>query len=45
MGAVMIMHWSTAAALAHQHQDDLRRAAERARRTRDRWTRHRIRPG
>ena len=41
----MIMHWSTAAALAHQHQDDLRRAAERARKTGARQSRRRIRPG
>jgi len=40
----MIMHWSTAATLAHQHQDDLRRAAERARRTRGQRSRYRIRP-
>ena len=40
----MIMHWSTAATLARQHQDDLRRAAERFRRTRDRSSRPGIGP-
>ncbi|HEY1280139.1 MAG TPA: hypothetical protein VGF22_10740 [Acidimicrobiales bacterium] len=42
---MMITHWSTAATLAHEHQDDLRRAAERARRTRDGRGRRRLRPG
>jgi hypothetical protein len=41
----MIMHWTTAATLDHQHQNDLRRAAEWARRTPGRRSRRHIRPG